>query len=193
MKASGNGRIHQSDQESKLMRAEVTLSCLDGLVSLTSWIKSMNQMDFHIQRSRSAMRIMELLTEAVPVFVCVSTHTHTCACSISKLCLILRDPMDLPVSSVHVILQNTGVGSHFLLQWNLFDPGIEPTSQAWQTDSLPLRHQGSIHTHTHTRLGLESPQWSSRQKGKVSASLVLELKALGQRTQPYKYPTMSDI
>ena len=58
--------------------------------------------------------------------------------------------MDFPVSSVHVILQNTGVGSHFLLQRNLFDPGIKPTSQAWQTDSLPLRHQGSIHTHTHT-------------------------------------------
>ena len=59
------------------MQADVTFSCLDGLGSLMSWIKSMNQMDFHIQRSRSATRIMELLTEAVPVFVCVSTHTDT--------------------------------------------------------------------------------------------------------------------
>ena len=187
MKASGNGRKHQSDQESKLKRAEVTLLCLDGLGPLMSWIKSMNQMDFHIQRSRSATRIMELLTEAVPVFLCVSTHTHThthtCACSVSKLCLTLRDPMDLPVSSVHVILQNTGVGSHFLLQGNLFDPGTEPTSHAWQTDSLPLRHQGS--TPTYKRLGLKSPQWPSGEKGKVSASLVLESKALGQRTQPH--------
>ena len=123
--------------------------------------------------------------------VCVHTHRHTCACSVSKLCLTLHDPMDFPVSSVHVILQNTGVGSHFLLRGNLSDPGIKPTSHAWQTDFLPLRHQGSIHTHTHM-FRLRAPQWSSRQKGKVSASLVLESKALGQRTQPHKYPAMSD-
>ena len=123
--------------------------------------------------------------------VCVHTHRHTCACSVSKLCLTLHDPMDFPVSSVHVILQNTGVGSHFLLRGNLSDPGIKPTSHAWQTDFLPLRHQGSIHTHTHM-FRLRAPQWSSRQKGKVSASLVLKSKALGQRTQPHKYPAMSD-
>ena len=52
----------------------------------------------------------------------------------------LWDPMDcsLPGSSVHWIFlgKNTGVGSYFLLQGSLPDPGIEPKSPALQADSL---------------------------------------------------------
>ena len=44
----------------------------------------------------------------------------------------------LPGSSVHWIFlgKNTGVGSYFLLQGSLPDPGIEPKSPALQADSL---------------------------------------------------------
>ena len=38
--------------------------------------------------------------------------------------------------------QNTGVGSLFLLQGNLPNPGIEPRSPALQADSLPAEPQG---------------------------------------------------
>ena len=38
---------------------------------------------------------------------------------------------------------NTGVGYHALLQGNLSDPGIEPTSPVLQEGSLPLSHWGS--------------------------------------------------
>ena len=37
---------------------------------------------------------------------------------------------------------NTGVGSLFLLQWNLPDPGIKPESPALQADSLPTERSG---------------------------------------------------
>ena len=37
---------------------------------------------------------------------------------------------------------NTGVGSLFLLRWNLLDPGIKPESPALQTDSLPTELSG---------------------------------------------------
>ena len=37
---------------------------------------------------------------------------------------------------------NTGVGSLFLLQWNLLDPGIKPESPALQADSLPTERSG---------------------------------------------------
>ena len=38
--------------------------------------------------------------------------------------------------------QNTGVGSLFLLQGNLPNPGIEPRSPALQVDSLPTELSG---------------------------------------------------
>ena len=38
--------------------------------------------------------------------------------------------------------QNTGVGSRFLLQGNLPNPGIEPRPPALQVDSLPIEPQG---------------------------------------------------
>ena len=50
-------------------------------------------------------------------------------------CVTVCDPMDCspPGSSAHGALsgKNTGVGCHFLLQGNLPDPGIKPTSPAF--------------------------------------------------------------
>ena len=46
--------------------------------------------------------------------------------------------------------QNTGVGSLSLLQGNLPNPGIEPSSPALQADSLPAEPQGKP---KNTRLG----------------------------------------
>ena len=45
-------------------------------------------------------------------------------------------------STVHGILQNTGVGSLLLLQGNLPNPGIEPRSPTLQADSLPTELSG---------------------------------------------------
>ena len=57
---------------------------------------------------------------------------------VTQSCPTLCDPMDcgLPGSSVHGILQNTGVGCHFLLQ------GIKPRFPALQADSLPSEPPG---------------------------------------------------
>ena len=55
------------------------------------------------------------------------------------LCVTLGNPMD---STVHGILENTGVGSLSLLQGNLPYPGIEPRSPTLQVDSLPAEPQG---------------------------------------------------
>ena len=41
-------------------------------------------------------------------------------------------------STVHGILQNTGVGSLSLLRGNLPNPGIEPRSPTLQEDALPV-------------------------------------------------------
>ena len=50
----------------------------------------------------------------------------------------------LPGSSVNGIPQkrNTGVGSHYLLQGNLPNPGIKPRSPTLQVDSLPSELPG---------------------------------------------------
>ena len=65
-------------------------------------------------------------------------------CLVAKSCLILCGPMDYsqPGSSVHGIFQAR------ILEWvaipfsSLPSIGIEPTSPAWQVNSLPLSHQG---------------------------------------------------
>ena len=114
--------------------------------------------------------------------VCVQTHTsrYTCACSVSKLCLTLCDPMDIPVSSVHEIFQNTGVGFHFLFQGNLSDPWIKPTSHLADRFFItepPAKHIHTYictHTHTdiyiykdtHTQLGLELHSGHQDRKGR---------------------------
>ena len=65
---------------------------------------------------------------------------------VTKSCLILVTPMDCspPGFSVHGIFQAR------ILEWvailfsrHLPDPGMEPTSPAWQAESLLLRHQGN--------------------------------------------------
>ena len=56
---------------------------------------------------------------------------------VTQSCLTFCDPMDysLPGSSVHGILQNTGVGC--LLPGDLPNPDIEPRSPTLQVNSLP--------------------------------------------------------
>ena len=60
-----------------------------------------------------------------------------CVCSVAQLCLTLCDPVDLPGSSVHGILQAR------ILEWipmpssrGSSQPDIEPRSLALQADSL---------------------------------------------------------
>ena len=66
-----------------------------------------------------------------------------------QLCPTLCDSMDcrLPGSSGNspwsFSSKSTGVGSRFLLQGNLPDPGIEPGSPELQADALPSEPQGS--------------------------------------------------
>ena len=49
----------------------------------------------------------------------------------------------MPGSFVHGILQARVLQGYVLLQGDLPDPGIKPTSPSWQVDSLPLSHQGN--------------------------------------------------
>ena len=46
----------------------------------------------------------------------------------------------LPGFSVHGISQARILEWAFIFLRDLSDPGIEPTSPAWQADSLPLSH-----------------------------------------------------
>ena len=67
-------------------------------------------------------------------------------CLVPQSCSTLCDPLDYspPGSSAHGILQ-ARVGCHFLLQGNMIDPGIKPTSllsSALQVDSLPTKPWG---------------------------------------------------
>ena len=65
---------------------------------------------------------------------------------VTQLCLTLCDPVDCspPGSSVHGNSpgKNTRVGSHFLLQGNLPNPGMELGSPALQANSLPYEPPG---------------------------------------------------
>ena len=70
---------------------------------------------------------------------------NTGGVSVSKSCPTRCDAVDYspPGSSVHMIYQAR------ILEWavislsgDLLDPGIKPTSPAWQVDSLPLSQQG---------------------------------------------------
>ena len=72
-----------------------------------------------------------------------------CACSVTKSCLTLCDPMDCnpPGFSVHGILQQEYCnGLPFLPSGDLLNPGIKPRLLRllhWQVDSLPPHHLGS--------------------------------------------------
>ena len=57
--------------------------------------------------------------------------SNMCVCC-TQMCLTLCNPADLEPARLLCLWdylgKNTGVGCHFLLQGNLPDPGIEPTS-----------------------------------------------------------------
>ena len=69
---------------------------------------------------------------------------------VAQSCLTLLQPHGLQTARLFCPWdtpgKNTGAACHFLLQGDLSDPGIEPTSPLlhWQEDSLPLSHQGSL-------------------------------------------------
>ena len=79
---------------------------------------------------------------------CARTHTHVIwninpyclahACSVSKSCLTLFDPMDssLPGSSVHEI-SHAWLGCHFLLQGIFPTQGLNPASAGFFTNEPP--------------------------------------------------------
>ena len=80
--------------------------------------------------------------------MCVCVCVCVCAKSLQS-CPTLCDPKghSPPGSSVHGILhKSTGVGCHALLQGNLPNPGVEPSSPATpvlQAGSSLLSHRGS--------------------------------------------------
>ena len=83
-----------------------------------------------------------------------------CCCLISQSCLTLCDPTDCspPGSSVHrVILQEYWSELLFPSPGDLFNPGIRPRLLPWQTDSLPLSHQGSPHSFNPRLVDSEAP------------------------------------
>ena len=109
-------------------------------------------------------------------------------CSDTRSCLTLSNPMDcsLPGSSVHGILQNTGVGCHFRLQ------GICPTQGLnqsvlrllhWQADSLPLEPPSlwpckDHSTQTHT---IYLWDWTFLGKGKATRNEVSTEVPMGEQ------------
>ena len=73
-------------------------------------------------------------------------HFRRCYCSVAKSYMTLCDPMDQPTRLLcpwDFPDKNTGVSCHFLLQGIFLDHGWNPCLLHWQTDSLPLNHQGS--------------------------------------------------
>ena len=89
-------------------------------------------------KSAPCFTLMNLLTSQIK-FTSRRQHLKDDGGSVTKSCLTLVTPwtiacrvplfMDFPGKI-------TGVNCHFLLQWHLPDPGIEPRSPAWQADSL---------------------------------------------------------
>ena len=71
-------------------------------------------------------------------------HLEMC-CLIAKSCLTLLQPRGLlGFLSMGFPRQEYWGGLPFPLPGDLPDPGIEPSSPAWQADSLPLSHLGSL-------------------------------------------------
>ena len=75
--------------------------------------------------------------------------------SVTKSCPTLCDPMDYSLlgSSIPGFPQQEyWSGLPFPSPGDLPDPGIEPTSPAWQVHSLPLNHLVSPHLNVHVNL-----------------------------------------
>ena len=85
----------------------------------------------------------EYLMCEITVCVCV------CVFMLLFCCKVMFNSLWHQVQSVRLFCpwdfpcKNTEIGCHFLLQGIFFNTEIEITSSAWQTDSLPLSHQGS--------------------------------------------------
>ena len=88
-----------------------------------------------------------------------------------------------PGSSVHgdSLHQNSGVGSHSLLQGNLPDSGIEPGSPALQADALPSEPPGK-HACSRVKVYLQDIN-----QGKRATHSVRELKL--RRTRFLRLPS----
>ena len=79
--------------------------------------------------------------------LCCTLPIYLCGRLVAKLCPTPCNPKDscLPGSSVHGIpRQEYWSGLPFPSPENLPDPGIKPESPAWQVDSSPLSHLGSL-------------------------------------------------
>ena len=95
------------------------------------------------------------------VYTCASLHVHVCMhvwvmgrrgtnCYrlVAKSCLTIATPWTI----AHQVPLSMGFSRQEYWSWlpfpsqgDLPDTGIEPTSPAWQADSLPLSHLGSLH------------------------------------------------
>ena len=111
---------------------ENSLNCIvHGVAKSRPWLR-----DFHFQ---------------VLYFTNKANKVHKdccCGCLVTKLCLTLFvTPMDygLPGSSVcWISRQEYWSWWPFPFPGDLPNPGIKPTSPAWQVDFLPLSHQGNL-------------------------------------------------
>ena len=87
----------------------------------------------------------EIAKAGSQTIICWFIHWYCCWCLVTKSCPTLCDPMDQTPLSMGFPRQVTWSGLPFPSPGDIPDPGIEPTSPARQVDSLPLRHQGSLH------------------------------------------------
>ena len=85
------------------------------------------------------------------IHFCCLNRSFSCCCLVLSHVQFFCNPMDCspPGSSVHGIFLEHWSGCR-ILEWlpfpppgDLPDPGIKPTSTAWQADSLPLSPLGS--------------------------------------------------
>ena len=109
--------------------------------------------------------IMQLVSENPNIIELQKQCTYTVvlsvpsasACSVSKLCLTLCEPVDCSLSgsvaclSTGFLGKDTGVGCHFLLQGIFPTQGLNLCLQHllhWQAEFLPLSHLGNLQQDT---------------------------------------------
>ena len=81
------------------------------------------------------------------IYICI-------CCLVAKPCPALLQPRGLwPTKFLcpwDFPGKNTGVGCHFLLQGIFLTQGLNPHLLHWQSDSLPLNHQGITYLYLHS-------------------------------------------